>query len=77
MGTDQLLAGLFLYLVDLILGKMNIFLYWLAVLVKARQTICQYIEGPWNMSDYQMNVRLKKNFLAKKESMTASSSLIL
>jgi hypothetical protein len=46
--------------------------------VEARQTICQYIEGPWNMSDYQMNVRKKtkkNNFFAKKkESMTASSS---
>jgi response regulator RpfG family c-di-GMP phosphodiesterase len=49
--------------------------------VEARQTIRQYIEDPWNMSDYQMNVRLKKkkkHFLAKKkESMTAISSLIL
>jgi hypothetical protein len=25
-------------------------------IVEARQTICQYIEGPWNMPDYQMNV---------------------
>jgi hypothetical protein len=26
-------------------------------IVEAIQTICQYIEGPWNMPDYQMNVR--------------------
>jgi hypothetical protein len=24
--------------------------------VEARQTICQYIDGSWNMPDYQMNV---------------------